>query len=84
MDLHGGMVVARFLVERQVAFLFTLCGGHISPILVAAKTAGIRIVDMRHEANAVFAADAVSSPDRPPRGGRRDSRPRCHQYHHPL
>jgi len=60
MDLHGGMVVARFLAERQVACLFTLCGGHISPILVAAKTAGIRIVDMRHEANAVFAADAVS------------------------
>jgi acetolactate synthase-1/2/3 large subunit len=60
MDLHGGMVVARFLAEREVACLFTLCGGHISPILVAAKTAGLRIVDMRHEANAVFAADAVS------------------------
>jgi acetolactate synthase-1/2/3 large subunit len=60
MDLHGGMVVARFLAEREVACLFTLCGGHISPILVAAKAAGIRIVDMRHEANAVFAADAVS------------------------
>ena len=60
MDLHGGVVVARFLAERQVACLFTLCGGHISPILVAAKAAGIRIVDMRHEANAVFAADAVS------------------------
>lgn len=60
MDLHGGVVVARFLAERQVACLFTLCGGHISPILVAAKSAGIRIVDMRHEANAVFAADAVS------------------------
>jgi len=60
MDLHGGVVVARFLAERQVACLFTLCGGHISPILVAAKAAGIRIVDMRHEVNAVFAADAVS------------------------
>jgi acetolactate synthase-1/2/3 large subunit len=52
--------VARFLAEREVACLFTLCGGHISPILVAGKTVGIRIVDMRHEANAVFAADAVS------------------------
>ena len=60
MDLHGGVVVARFLAKRQVACLFTLCGGHISPILVAAKAAGIRIVDMRHEVNAVFAADAVS------------------------
>jgi len=60
MEEHGGTVVARFLAERQVPFLFTLCGGHISPILVAAKAAGIRIVDMRHEANTVFAADAVA------------------------
>ena len=60
MDLHGGSIVAQFLVERQIPYLFTLCGGHISPILVAAKAAGIRIVDMRHEVNAVFAADAVS------------------------
>jgi len=60
MDLHGGAIVARFLVERGMTSLFTLCGGHISPILVAAKSAGLRIVDMRHEVNAVFAADAVS------------------------
>jgi len=40
--------------------LFTLCGGHISPILVAAQNLGIRVIDTRHEANAVFAADAVS------------------------
>ena len=49
------------MLERQgVRFLFTLCGGHISPILVGAKARGIKIVDTRHEANAVFAADAVS------------------------
>ena len=60
MDLHGGDVIARFLSERQVPCLFTLCGGHISPILVAARAAGIRIIDMRHEVNAVFAADATA------------------------
>ncbi len=38
--------------------LFTLCGGHISPILAAARARGIRIVDTRDEATAVFAADA--------------------------
>jgi acetolactate synthase-like protein len=43
-----------------VPFLFTLCGGHISPILVSAKDRGIRVVDTRHEATAVFAADAVA------------------------
>ncbi|MCA9657692.1 MAG: thiamine pyrophosphate-binding protein, partial [Myxococcales bacterium] len=38
----------------------TLCGGHISPILVGAKARGIDVIDVRHEANAVFAADAVA------------------------
>ena len=41
-------------------FLFTLCGGHISPILVSAKARGVRVIDTRHEATAVFAADAVA------------------------
>lgn len=40
--------------------MFTLIGGHISPILVASEDAGIRIIDVRHEVNAVFAADAVA------------------------
>ena len=40
--------------------MFTLCGGHISPILVACEKIGIRIIDTRHEVNAVFAADAVA------------------------
>jgi thiamine pyrophosphate-dependent acetolactate synthase large subunit-like protein len=43
-----------------VRFLFTLCGGHISPILVGCKRVGIRVIDVRHEATAVFAADAVA------------------------
>lgn len=43
-----------------VKFLFTLVGGHISPILVSAKAQGIRVIDVRHEVNAVFAADAVA------------------------
>lgn len=58
--MHGGDWVAKALVEEQVRFLFTLCGGHISPILVSAKASGIRVIDTRHEANAVFAADAVA------------------------
>ena len=32
----------------------------MSPILCASEKLGIRIVDVRHEANAVFAADAVA------------------------
>lgn len=58
--MHGGDLVAEVLSARGVRFLFTLCGGHISPILVGAKQRGIRVVDVRHEVNAVFAADAVA------------------------
>jgi thiamine pyrophosphate-dependent acetolactate synthase large subunit-like protein len=57
---HGGERVADALAANGVRFIFTLCGGHISPILVAAKARGIRIVDTRDEATAVFAADAVA------------------------
>lgn len=57
---HGGERVAAALAAHGVRFVFTLCGGHISPILVAAKARGIRIIDTRDEATAVFAADAVA------------------------
>src|SRR3954452_22300868 len=57
--MNGGDKIASVLVERGVRFLFTLCGGHISPILVGAKHRGIRVVDVRHEVHAVFDADAV-------------------------
>ena len=48
------------LAAHGVTALFTLCGGHISPILTGAKARGIRIIDTRGEATAVFAADAVA------------------------
>lgn len=57
--MNGGDRVAEVLKAQGVRFLFTLCGGHISPILVGAKRLGIRVVDTRHEVDAVFAADAV-------------------------
>ena len=63
-------------------FVFTLCGGHISPILVAAKGAGIRIVDTRDEATAVFAADAAARLTGTPGRGRGHRRPGPHQHHH--
>jgi acetolactate synthase-1/2/3 large subunit len=56
----GGDLIADVLVSHGVRTLFTLCGGHISPILVSSRQRGIRIVDTRHEATAVFAADAVA------------------------
>jgi thiamine pyrophosphate-dependent acetolactate synthase large subunit-like protein len=58
--LHGGDRIAEVLRAHGVPFLFTLCGGHISPVLTAARQRGIRIVDFRDEATAVFAADAAA------------------------
>ncbi len=58
--MHGGDRVAEVLQAQGVKHLFTLCGGHISPILTGAKERGIRIIDVRDEATAVFAADAVA------------------------
>jgi acetolactate synthase-1/2/3 large subunit len=58
-DRHGGELVADVLVQHGVRTVFTLVGGHVSPILVAARRRGIAVVDVRDEAAAVFAADAV-------------------------
>jgi acetolactate synthase-1/2/3 large subunit len=59
MEINSGDIIGQVLHKQGVSFLFTLCGGHISSILAGAKKAGIRVVDVRDEANAVFAADAV-------------------------
>jgi acetolactate synthase-1/2/3 large subunit len=58
--MHGGDLLARECAVQGVTHLFTLCGGHISPILAGAKNLGVRVVDVRDEATAVFAADAVA------------------------
>ena len=58
--MNGGEIIAQVLKKQGVQFLFTLCGGHISPILVGAKKQGLRVIDVRQEPTAVFAADAIS------------------------
>ncbi len=58
--MNGGEIIAKVLQKYGVKHLFTLCGGHVSPIFVSAEKIGIRVIDTRHEVNAVFAADAVS------------------------
>jgi len=58
--MNGGAIIASVLAQHGVRHVFTLCGGHISPILVEAKKAGMAIIDVRDEASAVFAADAIA------------------------
>lgn len=57
---NGGALVADALLRHGVRRVFTLIGGHISPILVEAKSRGIAVVDVRDEKNAAFAADATA------------------------
>lgn len=57
---HGGNVVGEVLARHGVQCVYTLCGGHISPILLGAQEHGLRIVDVRDERSAAFAADAAS------------------------
>ncbi|KAE9556240.1 hypothetical protein FO519_000579 [Halicephalobus sp. NKZ332] len=57
---NGGDIVADALHAHGVKEIFTLVGGHISPILVAAERLGIKVIDTRHEVTTVFAADAVA------------------------
>jgi len=58
-EKNGGDIVASVFKAQGVEHVFTLCGGHISPILVSSERLGIKIVDCRDEKSAAFAADAA-------------------------
>jgi acetolactate synthase-1/2/3 large subunit len=60
MQTDGGRVIGSYLKSHQIPAVFTLCGGHISPILVGCRLSGVRVIDVRNEASAVFAADAMA------------------------
>jgi acetolactate synthase-1/2/3 large subunit len=63
---HGGDLALAALRAAGVAEMFTLSGGHVFPLYDAAKTAGVRLLDVRHEQSAVFAAEAVAKLQRRP------------------
>ncbi|MGH2697668.1 MAG: acetolactate synthase [Actinomycetota bacterium] len=54
---HGGVAIAHTLKALGVSHLFTLTGGHIFPIFDGAKQEAIRLIDVRHEQSAAFAAE---------------------------
>ena len=56
--LTGGQLAAQTLVARGVEKIFTLSGGHITPIYQYLENTPIRLVDTRHEQAAVFMAEA--------------------------
>lgn len=54
---NAGELIALALKRAGVSHLFTLNGGHIWPILTGAAEHEIRIIDVRHEQSAAFAAE---------------------------
>jgi acetolactate synthase-1/2/3 large subunit len=59
--LHGGRIIARKLREEGIDTLFTLTGGHISPIYDGcSREGGFRFIDVRHEQAAAHAADGYA------------------------
>jgi acetolactate synthase-1/2/3 large subunit len=57
---HGGQLMARALRSAGVETLFTLCGGHLLPLLDACPEAGLRVIDHRHEGAAALAAEGYA------------------------
>src|SRR4051794_9166994 len=65
---HGGHLALAALLGFGVREMFTLSGGHVFPLYDAAQATdgAVRIVDVRHEQSAVFAAEAVAKLQRRP------------------
>src|SRR6516164_5082065 len=57
MDAHGGRLAVEVLNQHDVDTIFTLSGGHLFVLYDGAVQAGTRLVDVRHEQTATFAAE---------------------------
>lgn len=62
----GGQLAAEALIERNVAYVFTLSGGHITPIYQHLEKSDVTIFDTRHEQAATFMAEAWGKLTRTP------------------
>jgi acetolactate synthase I/II/III large subunit len=57
MEAHGGRLAVEVLQRHGVDTMFTLSGGHLFVLYDGAVQAGLRLVDVRHEQSATFAAE---------------------------
>jgi acetolactate synthase-1/2/3 large subunit len=64
--VSGGQLVAEALLNKKVDTIFTLSGGHITPIYQYLENTSIRLFDTRHEQAAVFMAEAWGRMTRKP------------------
>ena len=56
--ITGAQLVARALIDRKIEHIFSLSGGHITPIYQHLEGTSVKIFDTRHEQSAVFMAEA--------------------------
>ncbi len=56
-ELDGGALVGRVLADQKVKYLFAINGGHLFPILAHLNANQVKLVHMRHEQAAAYAAD---------------------------
>ena len=57
-NVTGGQLAAEALIERGVEYVFTLSGGHITPIYQHLEESAVTLFDTRHEQAATFMAEA--------------------------
>ncbi|GLX01816.1 acetolactate synthase [Microtetraspora sp. NBRC 16547] len=63
---HAGDIAVAVSQAYGVETMFTLSGGHVFPLYDGAVHEGMRILDVRHEQSAVFAAEATARLTRGP------------------
>jgi acetolactate synthase-1/2/3 large subunit len=66
MTITGAQLAAETLIEKGIDTIFTLSGGHITPIYQYLENGPIRLFDTRHEQAAVFMAEAWGRMTRKP------------------
>ena len=54
----GGQLAAEALIDQGVDKIFTISGGHITPIYQFLENTGVELFDTRHEQAAVYMAEA--------------------------
>jgi acetolactate synthase I/II/III large subunit len=62
----GGRLAAEALIGRGVEYIFSISGGHITPIYQFLENSSVKIFATRHEQAAVFMAEAFARMTRKP------------------
>ncbi|MBT7080490.1 MAG: thiamine pyrophosphate-binding protein [Chloroflexi bacterium] len=57
-SITAAQLVAQALIDRNVEYVFSLSGGHITPIYQFLENSSVKIFDTRHEQSALFMAEA--------------------------